>query len=454
MKPRVLLLNLPAYAMVHRDVGCAYTSKSNYYYPQADLFMMGANVKKLAELFFFDGVLNKISEASLLQKIREINPNFIFTIVSSITEKNDLRILKKIKEELPLISIWSTGDLIFYTDQKFREIDVQVKDFTNSNEIKKAFQENQKNTIINVSGEKEFSVGIAPHEFSLDKRYHNPYSLNSPVAMILTNWGCPFKCTFCAARNLLGEEGKFKARNDDEVISEINYAVSLGFKEIYFRDFTFAIPRTERLLDKIIASGVKIKWSCATRVDMLNEKILSKMKKAGCYLIFNGVDGGTQEILDEIKKDVTLKEIEEKIYLVKKFGIETLCSFIVGFPNEDKIKTQKFIKKLNPDYLSVSILSPTYGSNLRKKTEIWEQTVLSENLNDSTFSDNSENVKFRNKLEREFYLRPIKLINYVRLAIRGPRRIKNFLKTGAGLISKWIFSSLGTKIVTGKRKAH
>ena len=83
-KPKVLLLNLPANGLVHRDVGCSYTSKSNYYYPQADLFMMAANVSKISSQEYLDAIINNINEEELFQKIKAYNPNHIFTIVSSI----------------------------------------------------------------------------------------------------------------------------------------------------------------------------------------------------------------------------------------------------------------------------------------------------------------------------------------------------------------------------------
>ncbi|MDB2703588.1 radical SAM protein [Methylophilaceae bacterium] len=454
-KPKVLLLNLPANGLVHRDVGCSYTSKSNYYYPQADLFMMAANVSKISSQEYLDAIIDNINEDELFQKIKAYNPNHIFTIVSSITEDNDLRLLRKIKEKFPLIKIWATGDLIYYTNNIYPCIDVQVKDFTNHNEILKLFKNENfsKTNIINVSNDRVFKIGICPHHFAKNKKYHNPYSLYAPVAMILTNWGCPFRCSFCAARNLQGEDGKYKHRDTIEVLEEIKYALSLGFKEIYFRDFTFAIPRTEKLLDLIIDSKLNFKWSCATRVDVVNEKILIKMKKAGCYLIFYGVDGAEQNILNSINKDLRIEEVEKKVKLTKKIGIETLCSFIVGFKDENQLRTKKFIDKVNPDYLAVSILSATYGSNLRSQDNLWEQNILENNINDSTYSDNDDLVNFRNSLEKSFYLKPRRIISYFLLSIKGPRRFLIFMKSGFGLIHKWLISPLlKTKKVSGKNR--
>lgn len=321
LNPRILLLNLPALGQVHRDVGCAYTSKSDYYYPQADLLMLGAIAKKNnCELRLVDYIFSPqlYSRENLKQLISDFNPQHIFTLISSITLKSDLDILKDVKQFFRG-KIWVCGDVVMYnTNEVIPDADVLVRDFTNTSGVEKLLQGNfDGQQVVEVSNVKEFSIGISPHELFNINGYHNPYSLYSPTAMMLTNWGCPFGCTFCAARNVLDSGGldfRYKVRETSEVIEELKYIEKLGFKEVYFRDFTFAIPRTEDLLDQIIENNIKLKWSCATRVDVVNEKILKKMKSAGCYLIFYGADGSDDETLKEIGKKVKTRKLLDTVH--------------------------------------------------------------------------------------------------------------------------------------------
>ena len=63
------------------------------------------------------------------------------------------------------------------------------------------------------------------------------------------------------------------------------------------------------LCNGLIESGVsrKIRWTCESRVDTINEEILLLMKKAGCWQISYGVETGSQRLLDRISKSVTLE---------------------------------------------------------------------------------------------------------------------------------------------------
>lgn len=53
----------------------------------------------------------------------------------------------------------------------------------------------------------------------------------------------------------------------------------------------------------------------------LDLETMKAMKKAGCRLIIPGIESGTQEILNNIKKGTTLKQIEEYVKNAKKAGL-------------------------------------------------------------------------------------------------------------------------------------
>lgn len=436
---RILLLNLPFYdKKLQRDLSCPHSSKADYYWPSIDLIAY-SGIFNDQELFFIDGVQEKIRDDKLIKKIKEIDPEYIFTIISAISLENDVRIIKKIKEINNKIKIACSGDLCTFNPEKIKEIkeiDYIIQDFTEKNKIREIIN-NRKEKIISSSRENNFSLNIPRHELFKKYKYSMPYSYYTPVTGILTNYGCPFRCKFCNSNNL-----KFKSREIKEIIEELRYIEKNGIKEVYMRDLTFGVPQIEKILEEIIKSGIKIKWSCEFRVDLVNEKILDMMKKAGCFLIFYGGESGNQETLNFMNKGFKLKQMIEAINLTKKYGIETLVSFIVGFENEDEkaiLKTKEFIMKLDPDFISLNVLVPRIGSKLREENSSQESRKLdnSEELG-KKYPSGKYAYNYKQEIEREFFFRPKKLIRYLIISSKTGYRLKNFIFNGLSILSRVI----------------
>jgi len=63
-------------------------------------------------------------------------------------------------------------------------------------------------------------------------------------------------------------------------------------------------------------------WTCNGRVDTIDDEMLGEMKQSGCRMIRVGVESGSQEVLDKIKKGLTLEQIETGIGRIKKHKIQ------------------------------------------------------------------------------------------------------------------------------------
>lgn len=80
-----------------------------------------------------------------------------------------------------------------------------------------------------------------------------------------------------------------------------------------------------------------------------------------------GIESGSQEVLDRIKKGLTLAQIEEGVRRVKKSGIQALGGFMFGFPydtRETVEQTIEFAKKLSPDQVQFSLAMCYPGTSL------------------------------------------------------------------------------------------
>jgi len=180
----------------------------------------------------------------------------------------------------------------------------------------------------------------------------------TPVFTMNTSRGCPFECAFCSVDSVWGKQ--YTYFSVDRVIAEIEYLVkNFGAKGIYFREdnFTLNRKRVEEFCTKI--RKLNIKWACETRVDTLcDEDLVKIMSDAGCEAVYLGVESGSQRVLNILKKNVTVEQIERCITLCKKHNIRTYCSLITGVPGEtyeDYLMTKKLMQKLKPYAYNFSV---------------------------------------------------------------------------------------------------
>ena len=256
----------------------------------------------------------------------------------------------------------------------------------------------------------------------------NNYKRSPNVFQVFATRGCPYVCTFCASAN-----GKFRQRSVKNVISEINLLIAnYGIKEIVFWDDIFTLNKqwVHDFCDTLIKEQIDIAWSCETRLDLIDEPLVKKMKQAGCWNMFFGIESGNQELLDNIRKKTTLELIRKGVRLVKGAGIEVRGSFMFGLPGETlemAHKTIDFAIELDPDYAQFSLTTPFPGTELSKTYEqfgvlnkdfkqynVWMPVFLPSGYSTIEELQNVHRLAFR-----RFYLRP-------RYIIKKIMKIRNF----------------------------
>ena len=187
---------------------------------------------------------------------------------------------------------------------------------------------------------------------------------------ILTHRGCPFKCNFC------GHNSGFTARfrTPANVLAEIGEIVRRHKpKVIRFEDETFGLNmrRTKEILGGIIAAGYHrgVRFSAQTRVDRIDEEFIALLKEANFETLELGVESGNPIILKASGKAITLEQVEYAVGLAKAARLKVWCKFILGHPYEDVDTvrdTVNFIARINPDQLSVAIMTPFPGTPIHE----------------------------------------------------------------------------------------
>ncbi|MBW2989552.1 radical SAM protein [Candidatus Woesearchaeota archaeon] len=187
---------------------------------------------------------------------------------------------------------------------------------------------------------------------------------------IITSRGCPGRCIFCDTPCLWGH--KVRLRSAKNVVDELEILnKKYGISSFIISDdtFTFDKKRTIGICKEIIRRGLKITWDCRSRVNFVCEERLRWMKKAGCVIISYGIESGSQKILDNLKKGITVEQIKKAALLARKFGLIFNYFIIVGSPGEtdDTIReTMRLIEETRPPSVFTYIMQLTPGTEICK----------------------------------------------------------------------------------------
>jgi anaerobic magnesium-protoporphyrin IX monomethyl ester cyclase len=196
-----------------------------------------------------------------------------------------------------------------------------------------------------------------------------------------TSRGCPWPCIFCDIP--IFNEGKWRSRSPEHVVAEFKHLMDHGYGSVYFVDDHFLLQpkRIEAMCDGLMAIKNKIKYGLEGRVDSVAQHLFPKLAKSGCRTIMFGIESGSQKILDRLKKEQTLAEIENAVTNAKNSGIEIVHGFfVVGIPDEteeDLRATFKFASKIRIDSFGFNRMCVYRG------TPLWQEYVKRGLVNDA-----------------------------------------------------------------------
>lgn len=268
--------------------------------------------------------------------------------------------------------------------------------------------------------------------------------MDTHMTTMITTRGCPMQCSFCSSAAMHGK--KIRERSVENIADEIEYLkTNYDIDTIAFMDDTFTLKKRKvmAICDEILKRNIEIMWGCTSRVDTLDEKLLKKMKEAGCITIFIGVESADQQQLDNMCKNTTIAKIENAFKIAHKLKIRTIASVALGMPGDTKEimnKTVKFVHKLKPNYAIYSLATPYPGTRFYKeafeknliKIKDWSKYTLITPILETIDCSLNDMRKIQAKAFMKFYLRP----HYI---------IRQFLQDGPYLL-KTIFGVIKTAL--------
>lgn len=249
----------------------------------------------------------------------------------------------------------------------------------------------------------------------------------SPAFPIITSRSCMARCCFCETWRIMGP--KVRLRSSENVISEIKMLVEkYNCKELLLLDdnILYDKKRANDIFDKMIEKFDFISWKPMNGISLwsMNEELMIKMKKTGCYAISMAIESGNKRVLkDIIHKPLNLDVVPKFAKLAKRLGYKTIALFVIGFPGETKkdIKdTIDFAEKIDVDEVVFSIATPFPGTELYdiciKNSYLKELDMERLRFGQSSIETEDFSREYLKKIRREEWVR----INYTRKGLKPP----------------------------------
>ena len=419
----------------------------------------------IAEACGFEAIIRDYSQGGNFEAdLKEIQPNYLIANIATPTFKSDMTAVQLAKEIVPNICTIVKGApfLTYNTNTIYEnpfidyviigEAELTLKDILDGvpdNEILGiCYRENFQpvKTEKRPFNENLDALPFPARHLVNNSIYRRPDN-GKVQAVIKVARGCPFHCFFCLATPVSGT--KVRKRSPENIVAELKECVEkYNIRNFLFWSDIFNLDRewTLELCQKIIESGLKITWSSNTRADTMDDEMAKMMYKSGCRLVSIGVESGSQKMLDNIGKKITLDDIRNTVKILKKNKIKIYNYYVIGLPWETEKtveETIKFAIELDSNFISFYTATPLPGTkyfayamlnklvegNLDFRSAYYEPVVRSEHLSkERIFELHKQAVK-------RFYLRP-KFILKTLLSLRSFAEVKNYFIAGMNLLLK------------------
>ena len=189
--------------------------------------------------------------------------------------------------------------------------------------------------------------------------------IKGPFTFIVTSRGCPAGCKFCIKH--VSYQHSVRLRSPENILAELQRLSELGIHNIHMYADLFTVNRDQvvALCELILSAGLKIRWTCNSRVDYVDEEMLHLMGRAGCWLISWGIESADEGILRRAHKGYRKEQALRALRWARAAGIKNWGYFIIGLPGESEASiraTIEYSKRLPLDIALFHIAAPYPGT--------------------------------------------------------------------------------------------
>jgi radical SAM superfamily enzyme YgiQ (UPF0313 family) len=189
--------------------------------------------------------------------------------------------------------------------------------------------------------------------------------IKGAFTFIVSSRGCTAGCIYCIKH--VSYQYSVRLRSPEKILEELWVLKNLGLNAVHMYADLFTASRDQvvELCKLMIDSGIKMKWTCNSRVDYVDEEMLQLMSKAGCWLISWGIESGSEQVLKHARKGAYPDKAKRALTWAREAGIKNWGYFIIGLPTETEETIQqtiKFAKTLPLDIALFHVAAPYPGT--------------------------------------------------------------------------------------------
>lgn len=251
--------------------------------------------------------------------------------------------------------------------------------------------------------------------------------MKGPFTFMVTSRGCPAGCKYCIKH--VTYQNSVRVRSAENMVAEVEYLIKLGITNIHMYADLFTVNRDHVIsfCKLIIERGIKFTWTCNSRVDYVDEEMLTFMGKAGCWLISWGIESANEIVLKRARKGYKKEQAFKALQWAKAAGIKNWGYFIIGLPGEteESIKeTIEYSKQLPVDIALFHIAAPYPGTpffyevvenNWFRPGTKWEEVDMDQSTVLDYENITAEQLEYwQKRATREWSLRPGPIFTFLK----------------------------------------
>jgi len=208
------------------------------------------------------------------------------------------------------------------------------------------------------------------------------------VAYVEAGRGCPFACSFCATAPFWNH--RYRVKPVDQIIGEIRCLHEAGYERfIFVHDLLTAnLGFMRELCDALLKSHLPIEWMANARTDLSLTALLPRMKAAGCWKLFFGIESASTRIQASIHKRLDAGAAARVVAELGRHGLTSTCSFVIGFPDETPDEVSQTIR--------LAARMKVLGAEIVQfhRLRIWPPSLLSKTSVAQTFDPVSLSIEY------------------------------------------------------------
>ena len=177
-----------------------------------------------------------------------------------------------------------------------------------------------------------------------DRDYEPEAVLGRSIMPILASRGCARTCSFCSIHTFYrAAPGRIvRTRKPAEVVREMSLLHEESGTTIFlFQDDDFPLfgqvwrRWANEFVDELERTGLakKIIWKMNCRADAVDRDLFIRMRDAGLYLVYMGLESGSEQGLETLHKQITVEQNLRAVETLKSIGLMFEYGFMLLDPS-------------------------------------------------------------------------------------------------------------------------